>query len=133
MDDKTESEKIILDATMFKALEDSVVHWERLAACKTRGEYRAEGWRAKTCPLCCALPKIEPDEGWLHPCERCPVSVDVTDEECHGTPYYDAAFLLRKFTDYRPCTGSVTQKNVNIAVNKELDYLRDLLSRCEVK
>ena len=113
------------------ALYASVRHWERLEKCNDPYAFNAEGWRAGSCPLCIAFPiSNEENDRGIFCTHECPVCADTGAQECDGTPYNVACRGIRRYV-----LDSLKHKPVLLPtkeIQAELNYLRDLLSRCEV-
>ena len=72
-----------------KALKESIAHWYRISACETKEELCREGFSNQTCALC----------ERHYACIDCPVAIKAGESGCFGTPYYKAAFSLRKWLE----------------------------------
>jgi len=70
--------------TKAQALRKSIEHWERLVACETFQEMKAEGYRSEQCALCDLF--YEEDEDYA--CEHCPVQEASGEDDCEETPYW---------------------------------------------
>ena len=80
------------------ALEESIKHWERLLACKTKEAFEREGYNGPACPLCRLY--VYRDD-YIVSCGNCPVREHTGKQGCAGTPYNAAqrailAYRLRE-------------------------------------
>ena len=101
-----------------KALKESVAHWERLLACKTKQELEAEGYGAEHCALC-EMFSENPQ------CNGCPVAESTGEDSCDGTPYYKADKELDRYLGYWVVNPRKTFPRKQ--VKAELDFLKSLL------
>lgn len=104
-----------MDKKTAKALEKSIKHWEQ----NVRAE---EPFQASTSAFDCALCMEFPD------CFGCPVMKHTGDDNCYGTPYYEAADAL---TGWKSEPEDETKEIFRKAAQAELDFLISL--RVETK
>lgn len=95
-----------------KALDKSIEHWERLAACKSIEEMNDEGYCGDKCALC---DKYYSDIE-RPPCRKCPVAKKTGKDECHGTPYHPFR--------YAAMDGQLEE--AKRLAKEELEFLRSL-------
>lgn len=101
-------------------LDKSIVKWERVV------NDNAPGISSCGCGLCEEY--NNPLRGLLSPCAQCPVRLDTGERFCKGTPYAEYVDWVLK---ERPLEDSPLDKGLATA-QAELDYLRDLKTRCTV-
>ena len=116
----------------YAALAKSVKHWERLNNCSTSEELLQEGVRSTNCELCkiYAIDKLT-----YNKCKYCPIKKHTGQEQCHETPYYNVIDVFTRDLDVYPVTLAVDMnfRLIKLCVEKELEFLKDLLSICEIK
>lgn len=104
-----------------QALSVSIRKWERVVKawekCGPDGDIDPDkdGLGCEGCGLCTQY-RLDKDMSWFVTCEGCPVALDTGEIGCIKTPYdnYEGGFFNQE------------------GAQKELDYLRDLDSRCVV-
>ena len=103
---------------MHLALEKSIEHWQRLAACETLDEIEKEGTSAIDCALC--------KEYVLRSCKGCPVYKHIGFSGCYGTPYEDVISYLEGLSDLFNLSEKFEAEVYQELAQKELDFLKSL-------
>ena len=79
---------------MKTSLDNSIEHWQRLAACKTLDEVLEEGYDSEDCALCSEYQYSSEEY-----CAGCPVFILTMLSMCIGTPYGKAANYIQSCCD----------------------------------
>lgn len=110
--------KFLISVKTLHALEKSIRKWERVVA---KG---VSGLGSSGCGLC---ELYQAARGvYSKPCDGCPIMMDKGRRMCLGTPYVTYARAKVYGSDYGSDSDAARE------ARRELSYLKDLQSRCEV-